>query len=113
MKNNPKAEMPSAQHEHPQGRDPLCLICRLEKPFRMPEEIVQALYERKLVLFAGAGISSESRQAFPYSLVDTIKSRLGISASEKTSFPKLMSRYCSPPRGRRALYQVVKERLDS
>ena len=104
---------PPPRHDHKGRYDPHCVICSLKKPFKMPNDIVQALYDRKLVFFAGAGISTEARQVFPYSLADLIRAELHIPSADKTSFSKLMTQYCKPPRGRRALLRLIRNRFDT
>ena len=42
-----------------------CERCALKKPFELPPEIVSACFTGKLVIFAGAGVSTESKGVYP------------------------------------------------
>ena len=88
-----------------------CAICKNNKPFTMPEDIVKATIEGNLVLFCGAGISTENKMVMPYTLYSGIKNELGISDSS-ISFSSLMQKYCAQPNGRRKLIRNIKERFD-
>jgi NAD-dependent SIR2 family protein deacetylase len=65
-----------------------------------------------LVIFAGAGVSTESRGVYPSTFYQWIKKELGLSEQERTSFPKLMTLYSSPPRSRKDLLLAIKRRID-
>ena len=86
-----------------------CEICKNNKPFEMPKEIVEAAIKGNLVLFCGAGISTESREVFPYSLYTDIKNELSIE--ENLSFSKIMQRYCDKPNGRKNLLKKDKRKI--
>lgn len=77
----------------------------------MPTEVIEASKKGKLVLFCGAGISTENRNVLPYSFYETIKDELGIS-EKNIKFSDLMQRYCNKPNGRRKLLQKIRERLE-
>ena len=62
------------------------------------------------MLFAGAGVSTESRGVYPSSFYEVIRAEL--KARNRPSFPKLMSAYCSPPRSRKNLLLAIKGRID-
>lgn len=90
-----------------------CDLCRNNKPFEMPEEIVNALRERKLVIFAGSGISTESKYVFPYTLYQDIAYELEMDPQNiSLSFSQLMSRYCNQRDGRKKLLNKIRERID-
>ena len=55
-----------------------CEICSNNKPFNMPEQIVKAVINNELVLFCGAGISTENKTVLPYSFYTFIKNELKI-----------------------------------
>ena len=38
-----------------------CAICSNNKPFDMPKEIIDAVVKEELVLFCGAGVSTEKK----------------------------------------------------
>ncbi|MBO9507494.1 SIR2 family protein [Thalassospira sp. A3_1] len=64
----------------------------------------------KVTLFAGAGISTESKNVLPYSLFEKIRSQLGLE-DEELSFPEVMQRFCQKPNGRIKLLQEVRDRF--
>lgn len=104
----------SSQKSHitEECRIPECVRCRLKRPFKLPSEIVNACENRQLVIFAGAGVSTESRGVYPSNFYETIRKELRVPRKQNLSFSKLMSLYCSPPRSRKNLLQSIKERLD-
>ena len=87
-----------------------CEHCRRQIPFDMPPEIIEACKKGKLVVFAGAGISTEGRGVFPFSFYEEIQNELGIS--ENLDFPSLMSRYVKKTRDKRLLLNKAKSRID-
>jgi len=80
--------------------------------FELPSQIVDACNSGQLIIFAGAGISTESKNVYPSSFYQEIKNKVGISDGEEISFSKLMSKYCSSPRSRKDLLLDIKERID-
>lgn len=86
-----------------------CAICKNEMDFDLPLELIEAVRERNLVLFAGAGISTETRTVFPSTFYSEIKDEL--NCDENLPFPEVMSRFCEK-NGRAKLIQLVKKRLD-
>ncbi len=88
-----------------------CVFCKNNIDFQIPEPLVQALLEGKLVVFAGAGISTEVPTVFPLTLYKDIKAELGIDEKIDLDFPTLMSKYCEE-KGRSKLLQKIKERFD-
>jgi len=90
-----------------------CDICINSKPFEMPEEIVNATMEGKLVIFAGAGVSTERKHVFPYTLYEDIAYELGTNPeSISLSFSQLMSKYCQQKNGRKKLLNKIRDRID-
>lgn len=77
----------------------------------MPDEILQAAKSGELVLFCGAGISTESKAVLPYSFFTSIQKELNIS-DNTLSFSELMQKYCELPNGRRKLLKKIKERFE-
>src|SRR5260370_4596380 len=88
-----------------------CTFCRREKPFDFPEAIRDAALDGNLVFFVGAGVSTEDRLASPTTFYEEINYQLGLTGEEKASFPTVMSRFCAPPRGRKVLFQAIKQRI--
>lgn len=89
-----------------------CVFCKNRRGFNMPAAIVEAIAEERLVIFAGAGVSTESPIVLPRSFYDDIRDELCLEAKIDMSFPELMSRYCSQPDGRIRLLRRIKERFD-
>jgi len=89
-----------------------CFICKNNSDFSMPQEIIEATLRRELVIFAGAGISTESKSVFPYTLYQDVLWELELDENENISFPNLMSLYCEQPNGKRMLYQLIWKRLN-
>ena len=50
-----------------------CSICKNNIPFDLPKEIVEVALKGDLVLFCGAGISTENKNVLPYSFYSSIK----------------------------------------
>lgn len=87
-----------------------CAHCGQNHPFEMPEEILSAAAEGKLVLFAGAGVSTESRQVDRNTFVERIAAELRYEPGP-LNFPEVMSDY-ERQFGRPQLLQRIRERLD-
>jgi len=87
-----------------------CLICGRDYPFRMPPAILDAASNGNLVVFAGAGITTERPGFFPASLYEEIKSVLS-SPPEDLSFPSVMSSY-EDEFGRLKLVAEIIERIN-
>jgi len=78
----------------------------------LPSEIVSAYQVGNLIIFAGAGVSTESVGIYPSAFYQWIKDELKLPKEAQISFPKLMSLYCSPPRSRKDLLQAINNRID-
>jgi NAD-dependent SIR2 family protein deacetylase len=90
--------------------DPKCQRCKLKRPFDLPSEVVEACNRGRLVIFAGAGVSTESKSVYRSRFYAAIKEELGIK-NDNVSFSKLMSLYCSV-KSRKDLLLAIKERID-
>lgn len=88
-----------------------CAICKNNKPFAFPKEIIDAALDGELVLFCGAGISTESKNVLPYSFYTSIKNELDVK-DESVSFSDLMQLYCNQPNGRKKLLKRIRERFN-
>lgn len=87
-----------------------CAICKDNKPFELPKEIVDAAMDGNLVLFCGAGISTENKNVLPFTLYSTVKEDLGLD-NEEISFSEIMQQYCNKPNGRKKLLQLIHQRF--
>lgn len=72
--------------------NPDCEVCGQNHPFELPPKLLQAALAKKLVVFAGTGISTESRQVFPDTFAKGIAAELR-GSGEGLNFPELMSAY--------------------
>lgn len=89
-----------------------CEICNNNLPFEIPKEIIESLLTQNLVLFAGAGISTENKSIFKETLFEEVFLELNID-DPNVSFPDLMSSFCSSSaNGRQKLLEKIKKRFD-
>ena len=70
-------------------------MCQNRQEFMVPDHLMKQLTSRKVVIFAGAGVSTETPTVFPWSFYDEIHETLGLSEENKPAFPKLMSLFLS------------------
>lgn len=90
-----------------------CMICKNNKNFDMPEDIIESVLKNNLVLFCGADISTESKSVFPESFYTSILCEIEDKTNKKvdldTSFSRIMSLYINTfPNGRRKLLNKIK-----
>lgn len=86
-----------------------CAFCG-NKDFEIPNDIIEAIKNDNLVIFAGAGVSTEGKNVYKSTLYSEINDEL--EEKYDNTFPKLMSKYCSKPNGRRQLINKIRERFD-
>ena len=89
-----------------------CDICKNYHDFEFPEDLFEAFVNHDVVIFAGAGISTENRNIFPWTLYEDILSENKNSDGEGLSFSKVMSEYCKKKGGRRDLIERITSRID-
>jgi hypothetical protein len=65
----------------------------------------------KIVLFAGAGVSTEAKGVMPNTFYNQIRHILGETDPNK-SFPDVMQDFCSTPSGKIGLIQRIKDHFD-
>lgn len=87
-----------------------CTICKNYIDFEMPVDVLEVAKNEKLVLFCGAGISTENKAVLPESFYVTIQNELKVS-DRSLSFSETMQRYCDLPNGRRNLIKKIHERF--
>jgi hypothetical protein len=85
--------------------------CCNKKDFIIDDYLYNQIMNSEVVIFAGAGISTESRNILPITFYEDIERELNI-VNSKLSFPKLMDEYCKQPDGRRRLIQRIQSRFD-
>lgn len=98
--------------DRPHGITCECAVCSQKLPFELPDAVIKAVIDGKVVIFAGAGISTENRTAFPSTFYTEICKELDIEPEAGPSFPALMSRFCERPNGRAELLRKIKQRFD-
>ncbi len=86
-----------------------CALC-MNTEFDVPAEIIHAVKKGDLVIFAGAGISTEGKNVYKSTLYADINDEL--SESNNNTFPQLMTKYCEKPNGRRKLINKIIDRFD-
>jgi len=88
-----------------------CEYCKNNKDFDMPEMIIKAINDNNLVIFAGAGVSTESKTVYKSTLYEQILDELSLNSDDNLTFSELMSRYCKKY-GKNKLLQKIKQRID-
>ena len=94
-----------------------CELCKNNIPFIMPTEIIEAVKKQELVIFCGAGISTESKTVLPTSfyidILTFINETYNLDLNTDVEFSSLMSKFCEiVPNGRRELIRKIKSRFD-
>lgn len=99
------------RHDKPHNQAE-CMFCNDFHEFELPPSLISELLLGNVVLFAGAGISTENKNVFPYTFYEGIRRELKVSQAETISFSDLMSRYCAEANGRANLLRKIRERLE-
>lgn len=89
----------------------ICAFCGNNAEFELPEAIVRAAKRGSLTVFAGAGVSTESKMVYPTTLYEELKDTLEWDPDDDPSFPQVMSAY-ENRLGRRQLITEIMERLE-
>lgn len=87
-----------------------CAICKHQHDFEVPKDLVDDLISGRLVLFTGAGISTESRDVLRFTFYDEIAGELK-KGDCTLSFPELMEEYCRQVNGRIKLLEKIRKRF--
>jgi len=88
-----------------------CDACKDHHEFSFPDELLTDFLGGKVTIFAGAGISTESKTVLKHTLFDSIADKLNLRRSSLT-FPELMEKFCGQPNGRFKLLKEIKDRFD-
>src|SRR5688500_8592388 len=88
-----------------------CVWCEQERDVDVPDAVQRACERGDLVIFAGAGISTEQRMVSPHPFYAQVFEELELDPTEEWTFPALMSQY-EAVFGRRELLQRIKKHLD-
>lgn len=94
-----------------------CYMCGTYQKFEMPKEIIESVKNKELVIFCGAGISTESNTVWPTSFYTDILTYLTneyhLELDTNITFSELMSKFCKKvPNGRKQLIRKINERFD-
>lgn len=65
----------------------VCEICKNNKDFDLPKQLLEAFRSGDVVIFAGAGVSTEGKTILPYTFYDEIAGDVGIEAKDGPTFP--------------------------
>ncbi len=87
-----------------------CIHCKNNHKFGMPSEILDDFVSGRVTIFAGAGISTESRTVIPETFYDEVAQELNIENCQ-LPFPELMEKYCSKINGRIKLLTKIRNRF--
>jgi NAD-dependent SIR2 family protein deacetylase len=87
-----------------------CAFCRNDKDFVPPPHLVEKIASGDVVLFAGAGISTENKTYCQSTFYEDVRAELKIT--DTLSFPDLMTKFCELPDGRIKLLEKIKNRFD-
>jgi hypothetical protein len=89
----------------------VCEICKRNKDFVLPSQLIDAVKKRNLVVFAGGGISTEDRVVMRTTFYEGIANEISLTKTDGLDFPSLMSKFCDQPNGRQQLLTRIIERL--
>ena len=87
-------------------------FCSSFHHFEIPDHLLDQLKKGNVVIFAGAGISTETSNAFRCTFYDEIRTELALNPKNKPPFSTLMSMYCKRPDGRRDLLEKLRSRFE-
>jgi len=88
-----------------------CEVCKYDFEFELKRDLLNDFLGGKVTIFAGAGISTESKRVLKATLREGIAYELKLDPSNLT-FPELMDKFCDQPNGRLKLLKTIKERFD-
>lgn len=88
-----------------------CTLCKNDHDFIIDDELMAELLEGKVTVFAGAGISTETRNVLQNTFYETVASDLG-QHETTLNFPELMEEFCQQTNGRFKLLKKIKDRFD-
>jgi hypothetical protein len=88
-----------------------CDFCKRNKTFAAPSELLELCMDGKIVLFAGAGISTEAKGVMPNTFYNEIRHILG-ETNPDMPFPDVMQEFCATPSGKIGLIQRIKDHFD-
>jgi len=88
-----------------------CVVCRNNHELANHPDLLTEFAAGKITIFAGAGISTESRNVLKYTFYDDVAAELNLGSSPPPAFPDLMKQYCPKPNGRLKLFTKIRNRF--
>lgn len=107
-----RQRVPSSSDSEVRHEQRACALCLNNIDVPIPDHLIDQLVAGKVVLFAGAGISTENAAVYGSTFYDTIRAELRIPGSETPTFPELMSLYCQQADGRKRLLERIYKRFE-
>ncbi|HWJ96511.1 MAG TPA: SIR2 family protein [Acidimicrobiales bacterium] len=107
----PEGELVRGDPEQAGCGEPSCTVCGLDHEFDLPEGLIEACHGGEVVIFAGAGISTEVPVAFPNTIFQMAAHRLGMSRETLGTFPAAMQEY-ERRFGRADLVRLISKKFD-
>lgn len=88
-----------------------CAVCKHDHDFELDTFLMDEIRSGNCVIFAGAGISTESSMSSPHSLYSELAAVIGDTKAE-LPFPDLAERVCQRADGRFQFMKIVQERFN-
>lgn len=88
-----------------------CVLCKNNHQFEISDELMEELLGGNVTVFAGAGISTETRNVLKTTFYESVANEIGRNHPYQ-AFPELMEEYCHQPNGKLKLLKKIKERFD-
>lgn len=88
-----------------------CEICSTNLPFELPQHLVEKFISGDLVVFAGAGISTESKTVTPETFFERMAYKY-CGGNTSLEFPEVMQAIEAQPAGRINLISEILERIE-
>lgn len=88
-----------------------CEDCLRNLAFSIPIHLAEDFVAGKVVLFAGAGISTENKNIGPNRIIDEVAHALK-NKNKAATFAELSEKFCQRPNGRINLIKLIKDRFD-
>lgn len=89
-----------------------CILYKQNHEFDLGSELLEELLKGNVTIFAGSGISTETRNVLKFTFYESIEAEIRPNQAS-LSFPELMNEYCRQPNGRYKLLTKIKERFDN
>lgn len=89
-----------------------CDICKDYHDFVFPNDLFESIVNHEVVIFAGAGISTESSKIFPSTLYEDTLAEIEHLSDNVPSFSQVMTEFCKKQGGRRELIERICKRIN-